>query len=149
MKFLKNKHKNDYTVIIGCGRLGSSLANKLSDKNGNVLIIDKNKDSFKRLSNDFGGLTINADGTDLNVLKEANIENCDSLIVVTNNDNTNILIAQIAKHTYNIKKIIARIYDPQRRCVYEEFGIKTVCPTILSAKKIDELLDNYAKKGEL
>ena len=139
MKFFETK-KTDYVVIIGCGRLGANLASALSDDGGNVLIMDKNRDSFRRLSASFGGLSIVANGTDLDALKEAKLENASTVIADTNNDNTNIMVAQIARDMFHVENVIARLFDPERESVYQEFGIKTICPAVLSVKEIDKLL---------
>lgn len=141
MKIQINKQKNEnYTIIIGCGRLGANLANTLSDSGEDVLIIDKNKDSFRKLSPAFGGLTLNGDATDLDVLQEAQISNATAVIAVTNNDNANILVAQISREIFHIERVIARLYDPEREFVYREFGIDTICPAVLSVKEIDKIL---------
>lgn len=147
---LFDKKKNeDYTVIIGCGRLGAYLANELSDKEADVLIMDTRNESFKRLSSGFGGLAVVGNGTDLNKLSEAEIERATAVIAVTNDDNTNIMAAQIAKEMFHVKKVIARLYDPERENVYKELGVDTICPTILSSKVIDSLLDGGIGKEEL
>lgn len=141
MKIQINKQKNEnYTIIIGCGRLGANLANTLSDSGEDVLIIDKNKEAFRKLSPAFGGLSLNGDATDLDVLQEAQINNATAVIAVTNNDNANILTAQIAREIFHIERVIARLYDPEREYVYREFGIDTICPAILSVKEIDKIL---------
>ena len=136
----QNKKKSYYTIIIGCGRLGANLADMLSDKEDNILIMDKTKDVFRKLSSSFGGLAIEGDGTDFTCLKEAEIDKATTLVAVTDNDNVNIIIAQIAKEIFKTECVIARLYDPERECVYREFGIDTICPTVLSAKEIDKLL---------
>ncbi|MBE5982755.1 MAG: TrkA family potassium uptake protein [Paenibacillaceae bacterium] len=141
MKIQFNKQKNEnYTIIIGCGRLGANLANTLSDNGDDVLIIDKNKEAFRKLSPAFGGLTLNGDATDLDILLEAQISNATTVIAVTNNDNANILVAQIAREIFHIERVIARLYDPEREYVYHEFGIDTICPAVLSVKEIDKIL---------
>jgi len=141
MKPFENTKANKlYTVVIGCGRLGANLANTLSDEDGNVLIIDKSKDAFRKLSPSYGGLTVVGDATDLGVLQEAQIHKADVVVAVTNNDNANIMVAQIARELFQIDRVIARLYDPERECVYREFGIDTICPAILSAKEIDKIL---------
>ena len=89
----------------------------------------------------FGGLTVEGDGTDLDVLKRADISRANAVIAVTNNDNTNILIAQLAKEFYCVGRVISRLYDPERECVYRELGIDTICPAVLSANEIDKLLE--------
>ncbi|HCT64179.1 MAG TPA: potassium transporter TrkA [Lachnospiraceae bacterium] len=141
MKRLTSKQEyENYTIIVGCGRLGATLANTLSDRDENVLIIDKNKDSFRKLSPSFGGLSIIGDATDIDVMLEAQIGNASAVIAVTNNDNANIMVAQIAREMFHIKRVIARLYDPEREYVYHEFDIDTICPAILSAKGIDKIL---------
>lgn len=139
--------KEDYVIIAGCGRLGANLANTLSDGDCGVMMIDKDESSFRKLSTSYGGLTLVGDATEIHVLKEADIEKATAVISVTNNDNTNILVAQIAKEMFHIQHVIARLYDPERECVYQEFGIDTICPAILSAKEIEKLL-NIAGVGE-
>ncbi len=147
MGLFTGKTKNhDYIIIIGCGRLGANLADTLSDSGGNVLIIDYNKDSFRKLSPSFGGLTLTGDATDIDVLHEAQIEKATGVVSVTNNDNTNIMVAQLAKELFNIQRVIARLYDHERECVYREFGIDTICPAVLSAKEISKLLDGIYKE---
>lgn len=138
--FRKRKANDNYTIIIGCGRLGANIANSLSDEDGNVLVIDKNKEAFRKLSPSFGGLTITGDATDLDVLQEAQINKAETLVAVTNNDNANIMVSQMARELYKTHHIIARLYDPDRECVYQELSIDTICPATLSAKEVDKLL---------
>ena len=140
--------KEECNIIVGCGRLGANLANTLSDSGASVIIIDSKKDAFRKLSPSFGGITLVGDVTDINVLKEARIENAASIILVTNNDNTNIMAAQIARELFNIRNVIARLYDPERECVYREFGIHTICPAVLSSREIGRLLGLYGTTGD-
>ncbi|MEG0961089.1 MAG: TrkA family potassium uptake protein, partial [Erysipelotrichaceae bacterium] len=130
---MTNKSKELNVLIIGCGRLGASLANSLSQQNHNVAIMDKDGKSFRKLSDSFGGLTLEGNALDLAYLKEIHIEDYESVVCVTNNDNTNVMVAQIAKNVFHAKHVISRLYDPQRECVYKEFGIETICPAVLSA----------------
>ena len=146
MKLFDTKNSGEYIIIIGCGRLGASLANTLSDKEGDVLIMDKSKESFRRLSADFGGLSIVGSGTDIEALKNANISNADVVISVTNDDNTNIMIAQLARDMFHVNRVIARLYDPERESVYQELGIDTICPSVLSVKEVDKLLGKCEKE---
>ena len=118
----------------------ASLANMLSDNGTNVLVVDNDERSFRKLSSSYGGLTVVGDATNLSVLKEALIEKAQVVVSVTDNDNTNIMVAQIAKEMYNIPHVICRLYDPERECVYQEFGINTICPAVLSANEISKLL---------
>lgn len=142
MRLFEKKGSDEYTIIIGCGRLGANLANTLSDAGRNVLIMDQSNDSFRRLSSGFGGLSVVGDGTDFDALQEAGIGNASVVVAVTNNDNTNIMVAQIARDIFHVEHVIARLYDPERECVYREFNIDTICPAVLSAKEIDKFLGN-------
>lgn len=138
--FFDRSSNEKYIIIIGCGRLGANLANTLSDNGGNVLIVDKDKESFRKLSPSFGGITLAADATDLDVLQEAQFGKADVVVAVTNNDNVNIMAAQIAREQFQIQRVIARLYDPDREYVYREFGIDTICPAVLSVKEINKIL---------
>ncbi|MEA5137378.1 MAG: TrkA family potassium uptake protein [Candidatus Fimivivens sp.] len=147
--FTEKQRNNEYTIIIGCGRLGANLANRLSDEDGDVLIIDKEKDALRKLSPSFGGLSITGDATDFDVLQEAQIEKASVVVVVTNNDSTNIMVAQIAREMYKINRVIVRLYDLDRECVYREFNIDTICPAILSAKEIDKILSKTSPEDDI
>ena len=146
---LFNRNKDDtYTIIVGCGRLGANLANTLSDNGGNIAIIDRDPDAFRKLSPSFGGIVMTGDATEMTVLDNAEIEKATVVISVTNKDNTNIMVAQLAKEMYGIRQVIARLYDPERECVYREFDIDTICPAVLSTKEIDKLLGVTNDEGE-
>ena len=140
MKPLASKKNQGCTIIVGCGRLGANLAGALSDGGESVIVIDKNPDAFRKLPPSYGGISMTGDATEISVLKNAEIEKATAVITVTNNDNTNIMVAQLAKELFNRGRVIARLYDPDRECVYREFGIDTICPAVLSAKEIDKLL---------
>lgn len=140
MNIFSKVNGSDYTIIIGCGRLGARLANTLSDNGTNVIVIDKDENAFRKLSPSYGGLTHVGDATDISVLKELGIEQAEVVLSVTNDDNTNIMVAQIAKEVYKTPHVVCRLYDPDRECVYDEFGIETICPAILSANEISKLL---------
>ena len=147
-KKTEEKKSDDYIIIIGCGRLGANLANTLSSHNGNVLIMDTTKHAFRRLSADFGGLSVVGDGVDLDALKAAQIDRADAVIAVTNDDNTNIMIAQLARDMFKVPRVIARLYDPERETVYQDLGIDTICPAVLSAKEVDKLLEVREDRAE-
>lgn len=146
MEFFKPKKPAAYTVIIGCGRLGANLANTLSDEGENVLIMDEDRNSFRRLAPNFGGLSVVGSGTDLTMLEEARLRQATAVIAVTNDDNANITIAQIARDVFQVAHVIARLYDPECESVYQEFGIDTICPSVLSAREIDRLLASHHRK---
>ena len=150
MDFFKTARRkgSGYTVIIGCGRLGASLANAISDKEASVMMVDRDERAFRKLGTSYGGLTLTGDATDIAVLRSAEIERADTVVSVTNDDNTNIMVAQIARNVYHIPNVICRLYDPEREIVYKEFGIDTICPTVLSTREIDRLLGQSKEAKE-
>ena len=140
--------KNNYTIIVGCGDLGINLATNLYLNDKDVLIIDKNEESIKNLPSNFGGLTIISNGTDIDTLKKANIEKASSVIAVTNDDNVNILVALLSKEMFHVKNVIIRLFNLDKKCIYEEFGIETICPTILSLNEINKMLSSCNSREE-
>lgn len=137
------KYKKEYTVIIGCGMLGSKIAESLSNEGEDVLIMDIDENSLKKLSSNFGGLSKVGNGLDLDTLKEAKMSNAKTALVVTNNDNTNIMIAQMAKDVFKVERVVARLYDPERELVYKGLGIITICPAELSVRQIENVLNGF------
>jgi trk system potassium uptake protein TrkA len=122
-----------YIVIVGCGRLGSHLANHLSREGNSVVIIDQVETKLNDLSSDFSGFKINGDATRMAVLEEAKLKDADVLIATSHEDNVNLMVAQIALKIYNIPQVMARVFDPQREEVYALLGIETICPTSVAA----------------
>jgi len=120
-------------LILGCGRVGSTLARQLSQAGHTVSILDLTSDAFRRLGTKFKGLRVVGTGMDQDVLKRAGIEHADAFIAVTQGDNTNIMAAQIARNVFNVPGVHARIYDPIRADAYRELGINTLCTTTLAA----------------
>ncbi len=132
-----------YVIIVGCSRVGSQLANLLASEGHNVVIIDKNPASFERLGGVFNGLTVIGNGFDLSLLKQAGIEKTDAFCAVTNGDNTNLVSAQVAKKIFNVPKVIARVYDPQRAHIYSALGLDIISGTILLAAVIrDRIIES-------
>ncbi len=142
----KRKAKDEYIIIVGCGRLGSHIANIFSKKKKSIVVIDKKEEAFRRLGVDFSGFTIEADATEEDVLLEAKIDKADIVITVTDDDNTNIMVAQIAKKIFNVPKVIARIFDVKMKEFYEELDISILSPTILSANKFIDIVEQEAKE---
>lgn len=132
---MKRKEK-DYTVIIGCGRLGATIANTLSDEKKNVMVVDSDEDSLRKLSSSFAGQTYVGDASDYFVLDEINLKKANVVIVVTHKDNLNIMLAKIAKEIYHVERVIARLYDPERDVVYKELGIETIYPAYLESEQL-------------
>ncbi|MGW4944260.1 potassium channel family protein [Actinoplanes sp. NPDC004185] len=115
-----------HVVIMGCGRLGSTLANKLDARGHSVAVIDQNADAFRRLGAEFGGITVTGIGFDREVLRSAGIERADAFAAVSSGDNSNIISARLASETFGVSRVVARIYDAKRAQVYERLGIPTV-----------------------
>ena len=116
-----------HIVVVGCGRVGSELAIGLDRSGHSVAIIDRNPAAFvRRIPVDWGGLRVEGAGFDRDVLDEAGISEADALVAVTSGDNTNILAARIARETYDVQNVVARIYDPRRAILYQRLGIPTV-----------------------
>lgn len=129
-------------VILGCGRVGSTLATMLDRAGHTVSIIDFSSEAFRRLEPDFSGTTIVGNGVDEEILIRAGIKEADAFAAVTNGDNRNIMSSQIAKEIFNVKKVVCRIYDPIRESTYHELGLETISPTIIGAKLIFEALSS-------
>ncbi|HET9392420.1 MAG TPA: NAD-binding protein [Candidatus Rubrimentiphilum sp.] len=127
-------------LIVGCGRVGSTLAKLLDADNNEVIVVDEDPNAFKRLGQKFKGHVMVGTGIDYDVLKRAGAAQADGFIAVTNGDNRNVMAALIAQRMFHIKKIVARIYDPTRGMMYRELGIDTVCPTTTGAKMIRDVL---------
>jgi trk system potassium uptake protein TrkA len=115
-----------HVVIVGCGRVGSSLAAALEEGDHTVAVIDKMAKQFARLPVDFKGQKVVGLGFDRDLLAEAGIERAGGVAAVTNGDNSNIVVARIARETYGIERVVARIYDPGRAAIYQRLGISTV-----------------------
>ncbi len=126
-----------YIIIVGCGRIGSYLANLLQDEN-NVVVVDKDEKKAARLGDSFNGLYMTGDGLDPDFLKDAGIEKADALAVTTSNDNTNIVIAQIAKKVFNVPKVVARVSDVGKSEIYRNLGVDPVNSTSIFATFLRE-----------
>lgn len=124
---------NRYIVIIGCGRLGSHLANQLSRGGDSVVVIDKSEETFRNLSAEFSGFRLEGDATRMSVLREARVNRADILMATTHEDNVNLMAAQVARRIFGVPRVLARVFDPKREAVYAQLEIETVCPTALAA----------------
>jgi len=127
-------------VIMGCGRVGGRLAGLLDDEGHKVAILDLDDYSFRRLPPEFGGTALVGNGTDEDALKKAGIEKADAFIALTQGDNRNIMACQIAKHIFNVPRVLCRTYDPLRRELFGSLGIEAFSPTTIFAQMIKEQL---------
>jgi trk system potassium uptake protein TrkA len=121
---------------MGCGRVGSTLAANVERRGHTVAVIDQNADAFRRLGPDFGGQTVAGIGFDREVLIEAGIERAEAFAAVSNGDNSNIISARLARETFGVARVAARIYDAKRAEVYERLGIPTVATVRWTADRI-------------
>jgi trk system potassium uptake protein len=133
-----------HIVIMGCGRVGSTLAHILEDRGNSVSIIDRDPDAFRRLRASFKGNRVTGIGFDREVLIQAGIENADAFAAVSSGDNSNIIAARVVRETFAIARVAARIYDPRRAEVYERLGIPTVATVRWTA---DQMLRKLLPEG--
>jgi trk system potassium uptake protein TrkA len=125
-----------HVVIVGCGRVGSSLARDLHAEGHTVAVIDRRPGAFERLGANFGGTVVAGIGFDRDRLIEAGIEKAEAVAAVTNGDNSNILVARVARETFGIERVVARIYDPRRAAIYQRLGISTVATSLWTTERI-------------
>ncbi len=131
-RLLKNK-----TLIVGCGRLGCSIANECCSEGKNVMAVDFNEDCFAGLSNKFSGYTFVGDVTDLSVLEEAYIASAKEIIITTGDDNVNLFVAYVARKIYDVPNIYVRLDDPNNAALIQGLKIKAIYPFELSFDKFN------------
>jgi len=130
----KGMRNSLYIVIVGCGRLGSILADRLSREGHSLVVIDLDGSTFDSLSADFSGFRVEGDATQMAVLKEAKLKKADVFIATTRDDSVNLMAAQVARKIFNVPQVLARVFDPRREQVYTKLGIETICPTSVGAE---------------
>ena len=133
-----------HIVIMGCGRVGSTLAHILEDRDNTVSVIDRDPEAFRRLRTSFKGDRVTGIGFDRAVLTQAGIERADAFAAVSSGDNSNIIAARVARETFGVRRVAARIYDPRRAEVYERLGIPTVATVRWTA---DQMLRKLLPEG--
>lgn len=125
-----------HVVIMGCGRVGSTLAHSLEARGHSVAIVDQDANAFRRLGADFAGVTVTGVGFEAATLREAGIARADAFAAVSSGDNSNIISARVARETFGVARVVARIYDQKRAEVYERLGIPTVATVRWTADRI-------------
>lgn len=127
-------------IVIGCGRVGSAISKSIvGEVGGNVAVIDSDPDSLLRLGgDDFVGDFFVGEGLDSDVLERAGIAHADAFIACTDDDNTNVVVAQIAQRRYHVRHVVVRVSDPDKAAFYAERGLEVVCPTL---RAIGEMID--------
>ena len=124
--------------MIGCGRVGSAVAQQLAGSGWDVTVLDENEDSLTRLGEAWTGGFVVGHGMDLQLLREGGIEDADAVVVTTDGDNTNIVIAQVAQKQFEVPTVVVRILDPARAQFYAEKGLRIVCPTSAAIETLVE-----------
>ncbi len=133
--------KSLYVIVVGCGRLGAHLANLLSQSGHRVVVIDRDKESFSNLSSEaFSGFKVEGDASEPETLRQAKIGQADLLIAATREDNVNIMVALVAKKSFGVKNVMARVYDTRREGLYREMGLETVSPILLAGEEFFRLV---------
>ena len=131
-----------YVIIAGCRKVGSNLALELSQENHDVVVIDSDPSHFEALGSGFNGVTVTGLPIDEDVLRSAGVEQADALAAVTDDDNMNIMVSQVARELFHVPHVITRVYDPQRETIMAKMGLTTICPTKLAVAKIRNQLLN-------
>ena len=129
-------------IIMGCGRVGARLAGLLAAEGHQVTVLDTDAYSFRRLPTDFKGIALLGNGLNEGSLKKAGIEEADAFVALTQGDNRNVMAAQIAKHIFNVPRVICRIYDPLRQELYSTLGLEAFSPTTIFAQILKEKLES-------
>ncbi|WP_313814232.1 TrkA family potassium uptake protein [Glutamicibacter sp.] len=136
-------------VIMGCGRVGVALAHTLDSAGHSVAIIDQDPEAFRRLSDEFSGSKVTGLGFDKDTLVEAKIDEAYAFAAVSSGDNSNILATRVARETYNVPNVVARIYDPGRAEIYQRLGIPTVAAVRWSTDQVlRRILPDYSMRGD-
>lgn len=128
-------------LIMGCGRVGARLAAVMDEEGHEVTVLDNDTYSFRRLPPSFGGTALFGNGIDEEALKKAGIEEVDVFVALTQGDNRNVMSCQMAKHIFNVPRVMCRIYDPLREEMYGALGLETISPTKVFVKLLKEKLE--------
>lgn len=127
-------------ILIGCGRMGAELERILAQRGHGVTVVDENRAAFEKLSLSFHGQVVVGSGFDREVLLRSGIEAADGLAAVTNNDETNVVIARLARHAFGVPRVVARLFDPRKAELYRRLGIQIVAPISWATHRLAELL---------
>ena len=132
-------------LVIGCGRVGSTIALTLHSEGWDVTVVDEKEDALSRLGESWRGAFVVGHGMDTDLLRQAGIEDADAVVAVTDGDNTNIVIGQVAQKRFDIGCVVVRVLDPARATWYAEQGLSTVCPTAVAIEMLQEAVRSEVK----
>jgi trk system potassium uptake protein TrkA len=132
-----------FVIIAGCGRFGSYLANTLSKTGTSVVIVDNNPEAFSHLAEEFSGFKVEGEITEIALLRRIKLEKAEVFIAATREDNVNLMVTQIAREIFGVREVYARVNDPNRREVFEDMGVMTICPLVVAG---DSLLKEIGVK---
>lgn len=136
-----------FVVVVGCGRLGSLVADRLSQAGHHVTVIDNREAAFAALSPDYSGFRIEGDATEFACLREADVGQADVVVVATESDNINLMVGQVAKELFGVQRVIARVSEPAREEIFYDLGLDTICPARIVGEEIVEGLMRHAANG--
>lgn len=135
-----------YVIIIGCGRVGYLISNRLSKEGHDVVVIDNDEASFDSLSSEFSGFSLLGDAGEIEILKQAGIEKADSVFVTTRKDNLNLMVAQVAKSIFDVPYVVAKLYDPKSEEIFSSFGIRTISPPGMAVQEFLQEIKKLRKQ---
>jgi trk system potassium uptake protein TrkA len=137
-----------YIIIVGCGCMGSVMANRLSSEGHSVVVIDRDPAAFGRLSTAFSGFRMEGDAAESALLQQAKADKADAVISATGDDNVNLMVAQIARRVFSVRNVLARVNDPEREALFRLSGIRTATPTTLAAEALHQALHEQAEEEQ-
>jgi len=129
-----------YAIVIGCGRAGAEIASRMSDQGHSVVVIDRDRGAFHRLSDSFSGTTLVGQAIDEDLLVAAGIERADAVIATTYGDNSNLIAVQLARKRFNVERAIARVKDPVRASAFAKLGFETIPSTVIVGDAFEQAL---------
>jgi len=145
--------RGQFVIVVGCGRLGSYLANRLSNDGASVVAVDCDEKAFDALTAEYSGFRVEGDATEFAVLKQAKTDRADVVIAATQDDNVNTMIVQVARKVFHVPKAIARVVEPQRVELCKALGIECICPTSFGSdmvlRSLQERPPGPAERGQV
>jgi trk system potassium uptake protein TrkA len=140
-------HPQQFVLVIGCGRLGSYLANMLSQQGASVVVVDCEEKAFEALSAEYSGFKVEGDATELGVLKQARMAQADIVIGATHEDNVNMMIGQVARNIFHVPRVMVRVLEPRRVDLCRVLGVDCICPTAVAGDLVLQSLAPDARAG--